>query len=270
MLPRIALSLGLVLLLLGLASGDADFESVRTRMKKDRSGKGGDSNKKYFHESFPSSLRWKVRFLLSFMTLKMLEIDKTRFASKPWPYKEQNEHLSILMKCYLATMVGIGAETWIMHGTLLGWWWNQKIMPWDSDLDVQVSESTMHFLATYYNMSTYHYHVPGLEDGRDFLFEVNPNYINRERSDKLNVIDARFTDTESGLFIDITTVRKNETHPQPGMLSCKDKHEYKESDIFPLRSSLFEGMPVKVPYAYTKLLTQEYSAKALTRTEWEQ
>jgi hypothetical protein len=24
-------------------------------------------------------------------------------------------------------MNAIGAETWIMHGTLLAWWWNQKV-----------------------------------------------------------------------------------------------------------------------------------------------
>jgi hypothetical protein len=31
------------------------------------------------------------------------------------------------MQTFLSTMADIGAETWIMHGTLLGWWWNQKV-----------------------------------------------------------------------------------------------------------------------------------------------
>ena len=26
-------------------------------------------------------------------------------------------------------MADVGAETWIMHGSLLGWWWNQKVRP---------------------------------------------------------------------------------------------------------------------------------------------
>jgi hypothetical protein len=33
---------------------DADFMSVRTRLKKDHSGKGGDPKEKYFHESVVS------------------------------------------------------------------------------------------------------------------------------------------------------------------------------------------------------------------------
>ena len=31
------------------------------------------------------------------------------------------------MQTYLSSMLDIGAETWIIHGTLLGWWWNGKV-----------------------------------------------------------------------------------------------------------------------------------------------
>lgn len=44
----------------------------------------------------------------------------------------------------------------------------------------------------------------------------------------------------------------------------------KETDIFPLRDSLFEGVVVKIPYEYTKLLEEEYGSKALTVTKFEQ
>ena len=101
-------------------------------------------------------------------------------------------------------------------------------MPWDSDLDVQVSETSMHFLASYYNMSVFHYKTPRIPEGRDYMLEINPHYTNREQTDKFNVIDARWVDTTTGLFIDITTVRYNYTHPAgEGMLSCKDGHEFR-------------------------------------------
>ena len=86
----------------------------------------------------------------------------------------------------------------------------------------------MKFLASYYNMTIFHYRTPRIPEGRDYMLEINPYYTNREQTDKLNVIDARWVDTDSGLFIDITTVRKNYTHPAgPGILSCKDGHEYR-------------------------------------------
>lgn len=136
-----------------------------------------------------------------------------------------------------------------MHGTLLGWWWNRKvvnhvtritssysssdinspqILPWDSDNDVQVTESSIHFLASYYNMTVFRYKTKRIPEGRDYLLEVNPHYVVREQVDKSNVIDARWIDMSSGLFIDITTARYNLTHPAgEGMISCKDGHEYR-------------------------------------------
>ena len=169
-----------------------------------------------------------------------------RFGDKELGYQERRQSLSNLIQTYLATFADIGVETWLMHGTLLGWWWNKKvsllqtwistvsliqilqIMPWDSDLDVQVSETSMHFLASYYNMSVFHYKTPRIPEGRDYMLEVNPHYVNREQTDKMNVIDARWIDTATGLFIDITTVRYNYTHPAgEGVLSCKDGHEFR-------------------------------------------
>jgi phosphorylcholine metabolism protein LicD len=176
------------------------------------------------------------------------------------------------MRTYLSTMNDIGAETWIMHGSLLGWWWNRKIMPWDSDVDVQMSEGSMHYLAKYYNMTMHHFRLPGLDHGRDYLLEVNPHYVNGSTTDRLNVIDARWIDTESGLFIDITTLRVDRTADIKGdvpNMYCKDKHKYLYKDIFPLRDSDFEGAPVKVPYAYSELLEAEYGPKSLTNKQFE-
>ena len=102
------------------------------------------------------------------------------------------------------------------------------MLPWDNDADVQVSEGGIFYLAAYYNMTTWYFKYSKIPEGRTFLLEVNPNYEYREESDTLNTIDARWIDTETGLFIDITTARYNLTHPAgPGMLSCKDGHEYR-------------------------------------------
>ena len=153
-----------------------------------------------------------------------------------------------MVRAFMSTMRDIGAETWIMHGTLLGWWWNAKVnpaliapasrlfdltawrnlqvLPWDTDIDVQVTESTMHYLANYYNMTVHHYADSIFSDKHEFLLEINPNYVNRSRLDRHNLIDARWVDTSTGLFIDITAVARNHTHPIEGTLSCKDGHDY--------------------------------------------
>ncbi|KAF7509766.1 hypothetical protein GJ744_007461 [Endocarpon pusillum] len=243
-----------ILIWFNCVEADADFLDVRTKLEKDRSGRKGDPAEKYFHES-----TFHPHY-------------DGRFADDQVGKEERLDHLTALIQTFLYTMADIGAETWIMHGTLLGWWWNQKILPWDSDLDLQVSEETIHFLARYYNMTEYHFSLPGLSSGRNYLLEINPHYMIRGTDDKLNVIDARWIDTETGLFIDVSTIRKNWTAIEDGVegaLMCKDKHHYFEKDIYPLRDSFFEGFPVKVPFEYGWLLEEEYGRKALTVTQYE-
>ncbi|KAK0618537.1 LicD family-domain-containing protein [Bombardia bombarda] len=173
------------------------------------------------------------------------------------------------MQTFLATFNDLGVETWLMHGSLLGWWWNKHILPWDSDIDVQVSETSIYYLATYYNMSVFHYKTPRIPEGRDYMLEINPHFVNREQTDKLNVIDARWIDTYSGVFIDITVARYNSTHPEgQGMISCKDGHEYRDTYIFPLRDTMFEGVPAKIPYRYKELIAGEYGEGSLANTNF--
>ena len=227
---------------------DADFESVRTRLERSYVDQELDRPTKYFHES-------------TFHT----HYDG-RFGDQQLKYDEKQTHLSTLIRSYLTTMNEIGIETWLMHGTLLGWYWNRRNMPWDSDLDVMVSESSIHFLAAYYNMTIHHYgrKVRGkVEKNRhDYLLEINPHFRESE-DDNENRIDARWIDMNTGLFIDITTLRRNGTVEDSEAMMVKDGHHYQFDDIYPLRESVFEKTPVLVPYAYADILVEEYGDQAL-------
>lgn len=77
----------------------------------------------------PLPLRWAVRLLFSKRRLRrdIPDFNEHRFASKTLPQSETHPYLTALIQTYLSTMQDIGAETWIMHGTLLAWWWNQKV-----------------------------------------------------------------------------------------------------------------------------------------------
>lgn len=94
-------------------------------------------------------------------------------------------------------------------------------MPWDSDIDVQMSASTVHFLARYYNMTIHTYQA------RNYMLEINPKYVDGSFKDRLNVIDGRWIDTGTGLFIDITAVRPKSD--RKGVVASKDKHEERVS-----------------------------------------
>ncbi|KAK1980831.1 LicD family-domain-containing protein [Colletotrichum cereale] len=173
-----------------------------------------------------------------------------RFASKPLNGTAERDALKVLVQTYLATLGDLGVQTWLMHSSLLGWWWNKQILPWDTTADVQVTENGINFLAAYYNMTTYYYNYTSIPDGRFFQLEVNPNYVHRsdDSIDEGNVADARWIDMESGLFIDVTA--------------------YSDKYLHPLLDTTFEGVKAKIPYKYTEMLISEYGEKALTDKEF--
>lgn len=144
------------------------------------------------------------------------------------------------------------------------------MLPWDWDIDTQVSGSTLAYMAKHYNNTYYDYvskDDPPVK--RTYLLDINPASIERERGNGLNIIDARWIDTRNGLYIDITGL--SETHPddQPGVWACKNYHRYQTTDLYPMRETIYEGVIAKVPYAYDRILTQEYHEKALVVTEFQ-
>ena len=143
-------------------------------------------------------------------------------------------------------------------------------MPWDWDLDVQVSAPTLGWLAKNLNMTMHNYTSSGLDAGedvhREYLLDVNPNFVDRTRGRGMNVIDARWIDVRNGLYIDVTGLSEINPTARPGIWSCKNYHGYRTRDLYPLRETIFEGVPALVPYNFDKILTEEYSARALTKT----
>jgi hypothetical protein len=86
----------------------------------------------------------------------------------------------------------------------------------------------------------------------------------------VNGIDARWIEVGSGVFVDITTLRRGNGTMVDGdgemIMTVKDGHRYRYDDIFPLRETEFEGVPALVPFAYPEILAEEYGEEALVGT----
>ena len=50
-----------------------------------------------------------------------------RYMQEPLELAAQNAGIKVLMQTYLATFRDLGVQTWLMHGSLLGWWWGKKV-----------------------------------------------------------------------------------------------------------------------------------------------
>lgn len=177
-----------------------------------------------------------------------------------------------LVHSYMDTMVDLGITTWLAHGSLLGWYWGQRRLPWDDDFDFHISLQHLTFLAKYYNMTVYTYgHSSYLLDINAMFAQGRGSVIeDRTAFPDANTIDARWIDMQTGLFADITALSMNtvrgDDHSNGKLFRAKDGHEYSESDIYPLHCSTFEGCSVLVPYGAERILVREYGKQALTET----
>ncbi|KAL2211413.1 hypothetical protein CC79DRAFT_1268137, partial [Sarocladium strictum] len=191
------------------------------------------------------------------------------FAKERLGDDERQTAVSGLVQSYLTTMNDLKVQTWLMHGTLLGWWWGKRVMPWDPDADFQITEADMFYLAAYYNMTTYRHRPEALGEDRDYLLEINPCFAHRDMDDRLNIIDARWIDMKTGLFVDITAARYALNHRQgEGVLYDKNGHEFRDTYLYPLQQTTFEKTPALIPYRYKAMLQSEYGEKALTSTNY--
>ncbi|KAF5519667.1 Protein MNN4 [Colletotrichum aenigma] len=192
-----------------------------------------------------------------------------RFASAPLNETAQRAAVKVLVQTYLSTVRDLGVQTWLSHNALLGWWWNKQVLPWDAQPTVQLSENGIRFLAAYYNMTTWYYKYPGVPGGREFQLEVNPNFVHGAVDDEAtNTIDARWIDMENGLFIDIMAVRYVKDHPEgENVLASKDGHEFRDTYLYPLLETTFEGVKTKIPYQYKSMLVAEYGEDVLINKE---
>lgn len=149
---------------------------------------------KYFHEAqllgSPKGSHYDWRF----------------FKKSDYSTYEHQAILHRLSRAWLRFANLIGLNTWLAHGTLLGWYWNGFNMPWDLDLDVQTTMKSLLLLARNYNQSV----VVDFSDVSEtsgvhlYFVDVSPHVFDRVNGNGKNVIDARFIDMHSGMYVDIT------------------------------------------------------------------
>lgn len=187
----------------------------------------------------------------------------TRFFTSPVDDASRAETLTHMIRAYLNFFNDHELETWIAHGTLLGWWWNGRILPWDWDMDTQVPDTTLAYMAENLNGTIVDYIAPASHEKRQYLLDVNPWSRQRERGQGHNIIDARWIDIDTGLYIDITGLSQLELDTHPDIWQCKNFHKYRLRDLYPLRTTSFEGVQAKVPFGYDLVLMEEYTEKAL-------
>lgn len=170
-----------------------------------------------------------------------------RFFRGELSFEENLQGLHELARAWSSFTRAAGILSWYAHGSLLGWKWNGLTMPWDTDHDVQMPIVEVDKLGRFWNRTLV------VQGDKKYLIDVSPWYVERNRGNRHNLIDARFIDIHSGMFIDITGLAKlSHTY------MCKNLHSYSLKQLSPLHLSTFEGSPSFIPNDVDGVLLSEY------------
>lgn len=213
-----------------------------------------ESPTKYFHEAH----------LLN--TTAGFHFDWRFFRRVTYNAYEHNFILHRLARAWLQFCESAKLTSWLAHGSLLGWYWNGLNFPWDEDIDVQMTAESLYKLAKHYNQSIVIDYSNSDEDTttHQYFIDVNPHFMNVVNSDSANVIDARFIDLQSGMYVDITAL----TATRLEVLLDKKLNMVMHSLINPAYSEIIESASANPKYLekiHEQLKVQELDA--LSRQE---
>lgn len=186
------------------------------------------------------------------------------------PIRERQSIIQHIIRAWFEFAEAIEVPSWVNYGSLLGWAYNGVNMPWDTDVDVQLSIRHLDYLARYYNNSLI-IENPKLGNGK-YLLDISPSYVRQGNS--RNFIDGRFIDVNSGLYIDISAVSHTSFKPPSELkhyeddndvlVHCKHFNWHALSEILPLRHTYFEGSSIYIPSNISSILTRKYGRESFT------
>ncbi|CEP63146.1 uncharacterized protein LALA0_S07e03422g [Lachancea lanzarotensis] len=170
--------------------------------------------------------------------------------------------------------------SWIAHESLHGYLFTGSRFPWSLSNSFQMPLHDLNLLAKYFNQSLVV--APATESIGRYFIDIQPFIASRDNRDGVNNVDARFIDIDSGFFIDIFGLGYS-SHPsenmrlqnhfgldhggrrdiesfnrENGILSERNGKNFLLSEIFPLRLSMYHGLPARVPFSTLTILKDEY------------
>lgn len=194
-----------------------------------------------------------------------------------------------MLHTWLYFSFNAGAISYPAHGSLLSWYWNSMVFPWDGDVDVILPIQDLSNLCMNYNSSLI---IQSPSDGfNKYYLDCTSSLPVREHGNGANNIDARFIDVDTGMYIDLTglavsgdpgmpeNAKKHfglveaesdpnanfyDIHDKNDIYNCRNFHFYSHSELSPLRFTMMEHAPAFVPSNIKQSLISEYNKKALT------
>ena len=199
-----------------------------------------------------------------------------RYLKKGWNREELIIRDKVLLDRIFRNWFKFTAEkgiiSWIAHGTLLAWYWDGLLFPFDEDIDIQMPVEELARLSKLYNQTLI---VEDINEGfGKYFIDCSTFLHHRTETKNQNHIDARFIDIDTGSYIDITGIgisdeqapekynsiveaAAQEGKPKP-VYNCRHLHFTSYNEASPLKYTMLGGVPLYIPNNIESILKDEY------------
>jgi hypothetical protein len=161
-----------------------------------------------------------------------------RYFRKQLPLKEKQNILRELFKVFVHFINQYNVKLCLAYGTLLGYYRNNDIIPWDDDIDVWIDKKDL-----FKNLPLKH------TDDR-YLWEIN---INSVKYNKENTVAARFICKKTGVFIDVFSY-----YIKDKKFIDSENQQYNIDNILPFQRAIFLECYVYIPNNTEQTLIDYY------------
>lgn len=153
--------------------------------------------------------------------------------------------------------------SWLNNDALVGWSYNGLNNEWNNNIQIQLPVAQLHYMAMNFNRSLI-IENPRHGNGKYYLL-IAPTYTKHLP----HVIEARLIDIQTGLYIDINSLRSDDMKPPKSFYSemgneeeilksmpvhDSSLHWHDLLNVLSLRHTYFEGGSVYVPNNITSML----------------
>jgi phosphorylcholine metabolism protein LicD len=172
-----------------------------------------------------------------------------RYFRRVYSHKKIQDKLRIMYCVLIQFLDKYNVKCWLGFGTLLGYYRDKDIIPWDDDIDVSMMFDDL-------------FKLPKQETlDNTYLWEVNPN-VKPFKRDRNNTVSARLICMKTGIFVDVFA---NYIHGDK--ITDSEKNTWKVKDVFPLIETDFLGCSAYIPNNIKQVLIDYYGDISIPKSK---
>mgnify|MGYP002834320967 CR=1 FL=1 len=151
----------------------------------------------------------------------------------------------------------------LLHGGLIGWYWNEKLLPWDTDIDVSIIDHISYesWLKSFPTTNdTVFQHEEHRDDRYKTFYKVSEEFVVYVDTNPKHHIESRLLHEPTGVYTDITYLypQNSDYVMKANLNQLWGGHTFPQKQLLPLQECNINNIQLHCPHSVETILKNEY------------